>query len=218
MNIYEKLAKIQAELKAPKNQYNGFGGYNYRSCEDILEAVKPLANKYNAVIMVSDELCVKGERYYVEAHAMLIDTEGDGQITSTAFAREPDTKKGMDSSQVTGASSSYARKYALNGLFAIDDTKDKDTPHSVKETAAKEAEILKAEDAERQQAIKEFRNIAKSNGFSDKEQLFLVKKKFKRNNLNEMSINQANELITSIINNGAVMRKYIDENINKEVS
>lgn len=93
MNIYEKLAKIQAELKAPKNQYNRFGGYNYRSCEDILEAVKPLAHKYNAVVVVSDELSVKGDRYYVVAHAMLVDTEGEGQITATAYAREPDTKK-----------------------------------------------------------------------------------------------------------------------------
>lgn len=219
MNIYEKLAKIQAELKAPKNQYNSFGGYNYRSCEDILESVKPLAHKYNAVVMVSDELCVKGDRCYVAAHAMLIDTEGEGQITSTAFAREPDTKKGMDSSQITGASSSYARKYALNGLFAIDDTKDKDTPESAKEAAAKEAEALKAEEAARQKAIEEYRITAKNAGFSDKEQLFLVKKSFKGDKKpDEMTISQANKLTAKIINDSAGTRKYIDENINKEVS
>lgn len=127
MSIYEKLLNIQSELKAPKSQRNDFGKYNYRNCEDILEAVKPLCKKYNAVVYLSDELVIIGERYYIEATATLVDVETSETIEVTAYAREEESKKGMDGSQVTGASSSYARKYALNGLFDIDDTKDSDT-------------------------------------------------------------------------------------------
>ena len=127
MTIYEKLSAIQSELKAPKSQYNSFGKYNYRNCEDILEAVKPLCAKYKAVSVLGDEVLQIGERYYIKSTARLIDLESDGVVENTAYAREEAEKKGMDGSQVTGASSSYARKYALNGLFAIDDTKDSDT-------------------------------------------------------------------------------------------
>jgi hypothetical protein len=127
MNIYEKLMNIQAELKAPKGQYNSFGKYKYRSCEDILEAVKPICKKYNAVLTIKDDMEYIGERYYIKATAILGDTESESIITNTAYAREEETKKGMDSSQITGTASSYARKYALNGLFCIDDTKDADT-------------------------------------------------------------------------------------------
>lgn len=126
MTIYEKLAKIQSTLKAPKGQYNDFGKYKYRNCEDILEAVKPLLAEVKAVVIIGDELELIGSRFYVKATARFIDCETDAQITNTAYAREEDTKKGMDGSQITGASSSYARKYALNGLFCIDDTKDSD--------------------------------------------------------------------------------------------
>lgn len=128
MNIYEKLLAIQSELKAPKSQYNNFGKYKYRNCEDILEAVKPLCKKYNAVLILFDSIIRNENRYYVEATAKLIDVETDNSnIVVTAYAREEESKKGMDGSQVTGAASSYARKYALNGLFNIDDTKDSDT-------------------------------------------------------------------------------------------
>ena len=137
MNIYEKLSNIQQELRAPKNQYNSFGGYNYRSCEDILEAVKPLLKKYNCTLQLEDYLENIGERYYIRAIAKLVDTEKpyveDDEIcainciTNSAYAREEENKKGQDGSQITGASSSYARKYALNGLFLIDDVKDSDT-------------------------------------------------------------------------------------------
>lgn len=120
MNI---LNKIQKELKAPKNQYNAFGKYKYRSCEDILEAIKPLLE--DATLTINDEMVVIGERYYIKATVTL--TEADKSISATAYAREPEEKKGMDSAQITGATSSYARKYALNGLFLIDDTKDADT-------------------------------------------------------------------------------------------
>lgn len=133
MNIYEKLMNIQKELKAPKCQYNSFGKYKYRSCEDILESVKPLLEKYKVTIILSDKLEQIGERYYIRAKAILIDTETNNSIENTAYAREEETKKGMDGSQITGTSSSYARKYALNGLLLIDDTKDADTDEFAKE-------------------------------------------------------------------------------------
>lgn len=122
--LQQKLIEIQAELKAPKSQFNKFGGYNYRNCEDILEAVKPLCAKHEIVPLLSDEIVLVGERYYVKAVAKV--TDGKDEITTTAFARESFDKKGMDESQITGSASSYARKYALNGLFCIDDTKDAD--------------------------------------------------------------------------------------------
>ena len=128
MNIYEKLLNIQNELKAPKNQFNKFGNYKYRNEEDILEAVKPICLKYKAVINVGDTIIQVGDRYYVEAKAFITDVENPTEyIENRAFAREEENKKGMDTSQVTGATSSYARKYALNGLLCIDDTKDTDS-------------------------------------------------------------------------------------------
>lgn len=125
--ILTKLGLIQGELKAPKNQFNKFGGYKYRSCEDILEAVKPLAHKHGCTLTVGDTLENIGDRYYVTATATLYDNETAESISNTASAREEESKKGMDGSQITGTASSYARKYALNGLFCIDDTKDADT-------------------------------------------------------------------------------------------
>lgn len=125
--IYEKLTKIQAELKAPKNRLNSFGRYNYRSLEDILEAVKPLLAKYNVSLFMQDAVVEKGDRFYVQADAFLYDPEDKSVINTSALAREEDEKKGMDGSQITGTASSYARKYCLNALFLIDDTKDADT-------------------------------------------------------------------------------------------
>lgn len=122
--LQQKLIEIQAELKAPKSQYNKFGGYNYRNCEDILEAVKPLCAKHEIVPLLSDEIVMIGDRFYIKATAKV--TDGKEEIATTAFARESKDKKGMDESQITGSASSYARKYALNGLFCIDDTKDAD--------------------------------------------------------------------------------------------
>ncbi len=124
IKINKALATIQYELKAPKKQYNSFGKYNYRNAEDILEAVKPLLSKHNATLRLVDEIVSVADRVYVKATA-IIQVE-DETLSTTAFAREEDTKKGMDASQITGSASSYARKYALNGLFAIDDTKDAD--------------------------------------------------------------------------------------------
>lgn len=121
----KELIQIQSQLNAPKGQYNSFGKYKYRSCEDILGAVKPLLNKLNCTLIISDDVVMVGARIYIKATATITNSAGEKEIT-TAFAREEDNKKGMDGSQVTGAASSYARKYALNGLFAIDDTKDAD--------------------------------------------------------------------------------------------
>ena len=125
--IHAQLAAIQAELKAPKSQFNKFGGYKYRKAEDILEAVKPLLKKYGCNLTCTDDLLLIGDRYYIKATATLICIEDGSAFSTTAFAREEEEKKGMDGSQVTGASSSYARKYALNGLLCIDDTADSDT-------------------------------------------------------------------------------------------
>lgn len=130
MMVYEKLLEVSGKLKAPKSQFNKFGGYKYRNCEDILEAVKPLCKEVNAVVLLSDDVVMVGERYYVKASAIFVDAESGERIEVTAYAREEDTKKGMDGSQITGASSSYARKYALNGLFDIDDTKDSDSTNT----------------------------------------------------------------------------------------
>ena len=126
-DFLKRVGMAQAELKAPKNQYNSFGKYNYRSCEDILEAAKPINKKYGLVLLLTDKPVCIGQRYYIEATARLYDIESEQFIEATASARESDTKKGMDDSQVTGTASSYARKYALNGLYNIDDTKDADT-------------------------------------------------------------------------------------------
>ena len=129
----EKLSKIQKELKAPKNQFNSFGKYPYRSCEDILEAVKPLLN--GAVLTLSDEVVEVGGRIYVKATARFID--GDFSLFTTAYAREPEDRKGMDASQITGTASSYSRKYCLNGMFLIDDTKDADTMDNTRKAPVK---------------------------------------------------------------------------------
>ena len=131
MNLHESLAQIQGSLKAPKNQFNSFGKYHYRNQEDILEAVKPLLK--GLVLNVSDEIILIGDRYYVKATATL--SNGTDKISASAFARESESKTGMDSAQLTGSTSSYARKYALNGLFAIDDAKDADTMDNTSQPA-----------------------------------------------------------------------------------
>lgn len=161
MNIYESLAKVQQELKATKDLFNKFGGYNYRSCESILEAVKPLLAKNGLALTLTDEIVQVGERIYVKATATVYPTDYDSGVTMTAekietkagrsisvdaYAREEESKKGMDSCQVTGAASSYARKYALNGLFCIDDNKDSDA------TNTQTKEDSKKEDAKKEDA------------------------------------------------------------------
>ena len=150
-DLVKKLATIQSRLKAPKNQYNSFGKYKYRSCEDILEALKPLVHEQGCIITLEDKPIKEGERYYIESTAILSD--GYNSISKKAYARESEAKADMDSSQITGATSSYARKYALNGLFAIDDTKDADTmdnrpkaePKAETDPVAKELARVKAQ-------------------------------------------------------------------------
>lgn len=140
--LTEQLCEVQGALKAPKGQYNRFGKYAYRSCEDIVEAVKPLLTARGLLLIITDEIVLIGARFYVRATATV--TDGKDTVSNTAFAREPDDKKGMDPSQVTGMSSSYARKYALNGLFCIDDTKDTDTMDNRQQTQAAPVTLTQA--------------------------------------------------------------------------
>ena len=172
LTFNERVMRVQTELKAPKGQRNEFGKYNYRSCEDIFEALKPLLAKYELVLVIGDELIQLGDRIYVKATARLFDAKGEGHenyVLNTAFAREEDVKKGMDGSQITGASSSYARKYALNGLFLIDDTKDSDATNThgkeeKKESKATPEQIKQLQslfDAERIQKMLTYYKIEK---------------------------------------------------------
>ena len=156
----KELLQIQSELKAPKGQFNAYGKYKYRSCEDILEAVKPILKKNNCTLLLSDSLVYVGDRYYIKATATLVNAEGKS-VSTEAYAREEETKKGMDASQITGASSSYARKYALNGLLCIDDNKDSDTTNTGDNTPAAPAKASKEDNAEVEKAIAEI-NAAKS--------------------------------------------------------
>ena len=145
MELFKKLIEVQMELKAPKNQRNTFGNYNYRSAEDILEALKPILAKHEATVILSDKIIVKENMWtYAEATATFVDIETGESVSSNGYAREAETKKGMDPSQITGSASSYARKYALNGLLLIDDNKDADTNEQHIQTAgAKTKEFTK---------------------------------------------------------------------------
>lgn len=152
-NFNVRLSKLQEELKAPKNMYNNFGKYSYRNAEGILEAVKPLLIQYGMVLNISDSVEMVGERYYIKATATVHDTESDQTMVSTAYARESLDKKGMDDSQISGTASSYARKYALNGLFLLDDTKDIDEIQKPEDTAEDEKKF-------NEQAAKEMKEPA----------------------------------------------------------
>ena len=143
----KELITIQSELKAPKTQYNKFGGYKYRKAEDILEAVKPLLAKQKCTLIITDDIVMVGSRIYVKATATIKNEKGEYE-TSTGWAREEETKKGMDGSQITGASSSYARKYALNGLLAIDDNADSDTNNDGQHQAAQQQSSQQAQAAQ----------------------------------------------------------------------
>jgi hypothetical protein len=186
--IYEKLLNIQNELKAPKSQFNAFGKYKYRNAEDILEAVKPLCFKYKATLTLTDEIVLIGERYYVKATATLTDIEKpEWKIWITAYAREEESKKGMDGSQVTGASSSYARKYALNGLFNIDDTKDSDSTN----THGKDGKETTTQEVTNEEILKLFA-LAEQAGYSKDTVFKQAKEKYKKEveNLKKAEYNQ----------------------------
>lgn len=147
-NVYEKLLSVQMELKSPKNQYNKFGSYYYRNCEDILEAVKPLLCKNKMLLTVEDGVLQIGDRYYVKATATIFDCDSSCSVCATAYAREDESVKGMAAAQITGSTSSYARKYALNGLFAIDDSKDSDTEEAKNESNNRENNEIASENTQ----------------------------------------------------------------------
>lgn len=182
----KQLIEIQKELKAPKGQYNSFGKYKYRSAEDILEAVKPLLHKYGCQLTLSDEIVLIGDRYYIKATATM--SNGEDAVWTTAYAREDEDKKGMDGSQITGTASSYARKYALNGLFLIDDTKDADTDeYKEQQNASKEAPVKMASPVQMKR-LKEF--------YGDRFEDFLKSHKLKSEN--EVTMALADETIKKI--------------------
>lgn len=195
MNIYEKLAAVQQELQAPKDKKNTFAGYSYRSAEGILEAVKPVLAKYKATIWLGDEIVEIGGRVYVKATAHFVDIEEKSVafLTATAFAREAQSKKGLDESQVTGTASSYARKYALNGLLLIDDAKDADTDEYAKQTEEEKPEPKKKQpltEYASEAALKTIQIMADKAGLSlDK----ILKKP-----LEELTANEAVQMILAL--------------------
>ncbi len=153
-NLLSKLQKIQREMKAPKNLFNKFGNYSYRNAEGILEAFKPFGEKYKVTLVICDDVVIVGDRYYIKATATLLDTESETTISNSAFARESFDKKGQDDSQITGTASSYARKYALNGLFLLDDTKDSDTEETPNKASKEQVdEILNLTPDEKLQKV-----------------------------------------------------------------
>lgn len=159
MDIYKKLNKIQVELKAPKDRVNKFGGFSYRNCEDILNALKPLLDAEGCAVILNDDVVQIGDRFYIKATATLYDENGES-ISNTAYAREPLQKKGADESQITGASSSYARKYALAGLLAIDSAEDIDEKEPPKEEEPKGADVPRASETQ----IKILKQLAEKQG------------------------------------------------------
>ena len=156
MDFFEKLQQVQAHMKAPKSLYNSFGRYNYRNAESILEAFKPYGEKYGLLLVLTDEPVMIGERYYIKAVARITDVNSDQNTAAVAaYAREADTKAGMDPAQITGAASSYARKYALNGLFLLDDTKDPDTDEFAEQTGVKKGKKQDKAEAESERRLKD---------------------------------------------------------------
>lgn len=211
-NIYEKLMHMQQELKSPKNQYNKFGGYSYRNTEDVLEGLKPLLSKYKAIINISDEVVMVGDRYYVKSIAKIVDIESDelAEVSSIGYAREDEKRTSFDLPQITGSSSSYARKYALNGLFAIDDTKDSDytnkgnkqpsTTNSKKKSSTKQSSKGSNKASEKQ--INLITNLAKRKNYELAKITEYIKKEFKKKNSKELTKQEASKLIEMLKNLG----------------
>lgn len=169
MDLAKKLSKIQQDIKAPKNLYNNFGNFKYRNAESILEAFKPFEAIHGVILIVSDEIVPVGDKVYIKSTAKLIDCETKEEISATAFAREPDDRKGMDDSQITGATSSYARKYALNGLFLLDDSKDADSNEYKDEADKKSKRDGKEGNARAAKKRKEIESLCKSHCLSPKD-------------------------------------------------
>lgn len=199
VELTAKLQQVQAELKAPKEKDNDFGKYKYRSCEDILESVKPILGKHGLALLISDELQQFGNRFYVKASVTL--TDGENSYTVSAYAREAESKKGMDESQITGTASSYARKYALNGLFCIDDTKDADTNEYTERQQnkgkSKGSNALGLSDADYKK-LKDLQNevidFVKEKGIDFKVVSAEITKRFKKKTSYELTYDQLKEL------------------------
>ena len=194
MSVYTKLLNVQSELKAPKSQYNSFGKYKYRSCEDILEALKPILNKNKATVIISDDILFVEGRHYIKATVKFIDTENGEMVENSALAREDEVKKGMDSSQITGSVSSYARKYALNGMFAIDDTKDSDSTntHGVDPEQSKANGKLSAKQVGRLLAI------GLKAGIKEPEIKKVIKAEFGKDKIEDLSIEAYNSICSRL--------------------
>ncbi|MCI7205794.1 MAG: ERF family protein [Clostridium sp.] len=194
MSVYTKLLNVQSELKAPKSQYNSFGKYKYRSCEDILEALKPILNKNKATVIISDDILFVEGRHYIKATVKFIDTENGETVENSALAREDEIKKGMDSSQITGSVSSYARKYALNGMFAIDDTKDSDSTntHGVEPDKPKSNGKLSAKQVGRLLAI------GLKVGIKEPEIKKVIKSEFGKDKIEDLSIEDYNSVCSRL--------------------
>lgn len=193
LDIFQKLGMIQQELNVPKSRWNKFGEFYYRSCEDILQAIKPLLAKYQLTLTLEDEVELVGNFVYIEAKAVLTDLDSDKFITNKAYARESDVKKGMDASQLTGTASSYARKYALNGLLLLDDVKDADTDEFGKQTqsenptGAKGTILVLATDKQKEMIKTLFKD--------DVAELTNILAKKDKRHINELTIHEASEII-----------------------
>ena len=207
--IYAALQAVQRDLKAPKGQYNSFGKYKYRSCEDIVEAVKPLLNEQGLILTMSDEVIGVADRVYIKATCKVIDVATGDFIETTALARESLTKKGMDDSQITGTASSYARKYALNGLFAIDDTKDADTDQYKQQTSGAQtaqnrpqqsANINKgnSNDELRNKALKALNESIKMCGVTKEEVSAIAGVKYNKISTKEMTVGEISDLANNL--------------------
>lgn len=177
LNVWQKMNRVQVELKAPKNQYNNFGKYKYRSCEDILEGLRPLKEKYNFLVLLSDSHEYSEGRHYIKARVQFVDCDTGEKIEAEGLAREEEVKKGMDSSQITGSASSYARKYALNGLFAIDDTKDSDATNNGSQPTT-QSQNGSNDYVINQNQLKRLYTIASKKGFNSETVKEHVKKRF----------------------------------------
>lgn len=203
--IYSALMAVQRDLKAPKGQQNKFGNYKYRSAEDIIEAVKPLLNENGLILNMTDDVVMVGDRTYIKATVSVIDVANGDTVTTTALARESAVKKGMDDSQVTGTASSYARKYALNGLFAIDDTKDADTNEYHQQTQTQQTQVnSNRAHEERNGAIKVLNDAIKKAGVKPAEVSAIAGVKFNKTSTKDMTVKEIYELADNL-------SKWIDE-------
>lgn len=190
--------KVQGALKAPKDQRNSFGKYNYRSCEDILEALKPLLREIGAVVTITDRINQIGDRYYIEAIASFIDVEDGKVVQVTGYAREAQEKKGMDDSQITGATSSYARKYALNGLFAIDNTDDMDKLNNAEAAWNKKQEKKTRPKQDNEQEVKHMFNLANEAGIKPAKIAEKMMIDFKKSKTADLTSDEIKQLVSWI--------------------